>query len=191
MPTANALMLLAAEGGEESIQLIPPFAELIWGFIAFSLLMAVLWGRVFPQANKTLDERRSAIQGRIEEAETQLAEAEKTRRDYEASLSEARNEATQIVEDAKAQAERVRSDIVEKAEEEAAAIKQRAQTEAEAERNRALAEIRGQVATLSTDIAAKIVGAEVDQSKHDQLVDRFISQLSTDAVPSNTTPSNN
>ncbi|WP_370325707.1 F0F1 ATP synthase subunit B [Euzebya sp.] len=180
MPTVHALMLLAAEGGEgESIALLPPFAELIWGLIAFGLLMAVLWGRVFPQVNKTLDERRAAIQGRIEEAETQLAEAEKTRREYEASLSEARNEAAQIVEDAKAQAERMRSEIVASAEQEAEAIKQRAAAEAEAERTRALAELRGQVATLSTDIAAKIVGAEVDQSRHDQLVDSFISQLST------------
>ena len=180
MPIVNALIFLAAEGGEsDSIQLLPPLPELIWGFVAFSLLFAVMWGRVYPQVNKTLDERRSAIQGRIEEAETQLAEAERTRREYEASLSEARNEANQIVEDAKAQAERTKSDIIAKAEEDAAAIRQRAESEAEAERSRALQELRGQVASLSTDIASKIVGEEVDQSKHDQLVDRFISQLST------------
>jgi F-type H+-transporting ATPase subunit b len=178
MPTLNAIVL-AAEGTDPDLQLLPAPAELIWGFIAFAILFAVLWGRVFPTMNKTLDERRAAIQGRIEEAETQLAEAEKTRREYEASLSEARNEASQIVEDAKAQAERLKADIVARAEEEAAAIRARAATDAEADRNRALQELRGQVATLSTDIAAKIVGAEVDQARHDQLVDSFISQLST------------
>lgn len=177
MPTL--ITLAVAAGADPDLQLLPATAELIWGTIAFAILFAVLSGRVFPAMNKTLDERRAAIQGRIEEAETQLAEAEKTRREYEASLSEARNEASQIVEDAKAQGERLKADIVAKAEEEAAAIRQRAAAEAEAEKARALAELRGQVATLSTDIASKIVGAEVDQSRHDQLVDSFISQLST------------
>ena len=179
MPTLNSFIVLAAESGADpELQLFPATGELIWGTIAFAILFAVLWGRVFPQMNKALDERRSAIQGRIEEAETQLAAAEKTRRDYEASLSEARNEANQIVEDAKAQAERLKDDIVARAEEEANAIRARAAAEAEAEKSRALQELRGQVATLSTDIAAKIVGAEVDQARHDQLVDSFISQLS-------------
>ncbi|MEE8599706.1 F0F1 ATP synthase subunit B [Euzebya tangerina] len=176
----NSVLILAAESGvDPELQLLPPFPELVWGFISFAILFAVIWGRVYPQVNKTLDERRSAIHGRIEEAETQLAEAEKSRRDYEASLQESRNEANQIVEDAKADAERLKADIVAKAEEEADAIRARAAAEAEAERSRALQELRGQVATLSTDIASKIVAKEVDQSQHDQLVDQFISQLST------------
>ena len=173
------LIVLAAESGADpELQLFPALPELIWGFIAFAILFAVISGRVFPAMNKTLDERRDAIQGRIEEAETQLAEAEKTRRDYEASLSEARNEATQIIEDAKADAERLKAEMIAKAEEEASAIKQRANAEAEAEKARALSELRGQVATISTDIAAKIVQAEIDQSRHDELVDAYISQLS-------------
>ncbi|AXV08433.1 ATP synthase F0 sector subunit b [Euzebya pacifica] len=178
MPTP--MIVLATEAGVDTeLQLLPEIPELIWGFIAFSLLFIVISGRVFPQMNKALDERRAAIQGRIEEAEAQLAEAEKTRREYQESLSEARNEANQIIEDAKAQGERLKADIVARAEEEAAAIRARAASDSEAEKARALEELRGQVATLSTDIASKIVGAEVDQSRHDQLVDSFISKLST------------
>ncbi|CAN5498673.1 hypothetical protein BH23ACT9_BH23ACT9_04940 [soil metagenome] len=179
MPSLNSLVLAIDATADPELQLLPAPAELIWGAIAFAILFAVLWGRVFPQFNKTMDERRSAIQGRIEEAEAQLAAAEKVRREYEASLSEARNEANQIVEDARAQAERLKVEIVAKAEEEASAIKARAVADAEAEKDRARQEMRGQVASLSTDIAAKIVGAEVDQSRHDQLVDSFISQLSS------------
>ncbi|MGI9017455.1 MAG: F0F1 ATP synthase subunit B [Euzebya sp.] len=175
------IILLATEGGEEASGaqiVLPATAELVWGFIAFAMLFAIIYIKVWPAVNKTLDERRAAIQGRIEEAETQLAEAEKVRRTYEESLAEARTEANQIVEDAKAQAERLKGDIVAKAEEEAAAIKSRAAADAEAERGRALQELRGQVATISVDIASKIVGAEVDQTRHNELVDSYISQLS-------------
>lgn len=176
--TIDTAIILAAEGVDPDLQLLPALPELIWGFVAFSILFAVMAGRVYPQFNKALEERRAAIQGRIEEAESQLAEAEKARREYEASIAEARNEASQIIDDAKAQAERLKADIVARAEEEATAIRSRAATEAEAERTRALQELRGQVATLSVDIASKIVDAEVDQSRHDQLVDSYIAQLS-------------
>ena len=114
MPTP--MIVLATEAGVDTeLQLLPEIPELIWGFIAFSLLFIVISGRVFPQMNKALDERRAAIQGRIEEAEAQLAEAEKTRREYQESLSEARNEANQIIEDAKAQGERLKADLVARA----------------------------------------------------------------------------
>lgn len=173
------LIVLAAEGADPDLQLLPALPELIWGFVGFALLFALISGRIFPQMNKALEERRASIQGRIEEAESQLAEAEETRRRYEEALSEARNEANKIVEDAKAQGEQLKADIVSKAEDEAAAIKARAASESEAEKARALEELRGQVASLSTDIASKIVGAEVDQSRHNEIVDSFISQLSS------------
>ncbi|HUG84723.1 MAG TPA: ATP synthase F0 subunit B, partial [Euzebya sp.] len=84
MPFTSLIVLAAESGVDPELQLFPATAELIWGTVAFAALFAVLWGRVFPQMNKTLDARRSAIQGRMEEAETQLAEAEKIRRDYQA-----------------------------------------------------------------------------------------------------------
>ena len=115
----STVMFLAAESEPSGAALVlPAQAELIWGLVGFALLFIVIQTKVWPSVNQTLDERRNAIQGRIDEAEAQLAAAEKTRRDYEASLSEARTEANQIV------------------------------------------------------------AAEVDQSRHDQLVDSFISQLS-------------
>lgn len=174
------IILLATEGEEASGTdlVLPATAELLWGFIGFALLFAIIQWKVWPNISQTLDERRTSIQGRIEEAETQLADAERVRRDYEGRLAEARTEANQIVQEAKDQAERVRADVVAKAEEDGQAIRNRAQAEAEAERNRALQELRGQVATISVDIASKIVDAEVDRSRHDQLVDSYISQLS-------------
>lgn len=175
----SVVIFLAADAEASGTDLVlPAQAELIWGLVGFALLFIIIQTKVWPGVNKTLEERRAAIEGRIDEAEAQLAAAEQTRRDYEASLSEARTEANQIVEEAKTQAERIKADIVAKAEEDAAAIRQRAQTEAEAERSRALQELRGQVAAISVDIASKIVDAEVDQSRHDQLVDSYIAQLS-------------
>jgi F-type H+-transporting ATPase subunit b len=178
--SASTALLLAADGEASGTALVlPAQAELIWGLVGFALLFIIIQTKVWPGINKTLEARRAAIEDRIADAESQLAAAERTRREYDASLSDARSEAAQIVEEARGQAERLKADVLARAEEEAAAIKARAAADAEAERGRALAELRGQVASLSTDIASKIIGAEVDQSRHDQLVDSFISQLSS------------
>jgi hypothetical protein len=112
------LVIAAAEGG---IQLFPDTSELVWGLVAFLLLMLFMAKFVFPKANAALEERSAAIQGRMEEADAKLTEAEETRRRFEASIADARGEANRIIEEARQAAEQVRADIVAKAEAEAAA----------------------------------------------------------------------
>lgn len=177
----GAIVLAAADGEEASgLDLVlPAQAELIWGIVGFALLFAVIYFKAWPSLNAMLESRRTEIQGKLEDAETARQEAEQIRRQYNEQLAEARNEAQRIIDDAKQQAERLRGDIVAKAEEEAEQIRQRARVEQEAERARLLQELRGQVAAISIDIASKIVDAEVDQARHDQLVDSYIRQLSS------------
>ncbi|MEX0869651.1 MAG: F0F1 ATP synthase subunit B, partial [Nitriliruptoraceae bacterium] len=148
-------LLAAAEGG--GIQLFPDTSELIWGLVAFGLLFVVLAKLVFPKANVALDERRTAIQGKLEEADAKLNEAEEARRKFEASIADARGEANTIIEEAKQAAESVRADIIAKAESEAAAIVERARADVAAERDRALQELRTQVGELSVQLASRIV----------------------------------
>ncbi|HEY8339623.1 MAG TPA: F0F1 ATP synthase subunit B [Egibacteraceae bacterium] len=174
------LVLAAAEGEEASgvALVLPDAAELIWGAVAFVLLLAVLVWKVFPALNRMLEERAAKIQGQIEEAEAQRVEAEKLRRQYEEQLADARSEANRIVEAAREQAERVRADIVAKAEEEASQIVARARSDAEAERGRLIQDLRGQVATLSVQLASRIVQKELDAEQHRALVDQYINELS-------------
>ncbi len=170
------LLFVAADDG---IQLWPDTSELIWGLVAFLLLMLIMAKFVFPRANAMLDERRTAIQGRMEEAEAKLNEAEEARRGYEQSIADARGEANRIVEEAKTAAEQVRADIVAKAESEAAAIVERARADVAAERDRVVQELRGQVSAMSVELASRIVGRELDSSTHEGLVDEYIQRLSS------------
>lgn len=168
--------ILAVE--EEGIKLLPDTVELIWGLVAFLLLMLILRKFAFPRMNEALEERRALIQGRMEEAESAQQSAEELRRQYEEQLANAREEAAQIIEDARAQGERLRNDIVSKAEEEAAQIIQRSREDIEAERGRLVQSLRGQVASLSVELAGKIVERELDEAAHAELVDQYINELS-------------
>jgi F-type H+-transporting ATPase subunit b len=55
---------------------------------------------------------------------------------------------------------------------------QRAQSEISAERDRALQELRAEVASMSVDLAGRIVEKELDKKSHQQLVDSYIQSIS-------------
>lgn len=171
-------ILALEEGAPEGIELWPEPPELIWGAVAFLLLLAIMYKFVFPNVNQMLEDRSAAIQGKMEEAEQKLVEAEEAKASYEASISDARGEATRIIDEAKATAESLRADIIAKAEQEARGIVERAQGEVAAERDRALQELRTEVGALSVELASRIVERELDASTHQQLVDDYIQQLS-------------
>ncbi len=172
-------ILAVAEGEVDGIVLWPDTPELIWGLVAFLLLFALMSRLVLPKAGQVLDERRAAIQGRMEEAEAKLVEAENARRAYEDSLADARGEANRIIEESRVTAENLRAEIVAKAEGEAATIVERAQADINAERDRALQELRGQVGVISVELAARIVERELDATTHEGLVDEYIQRLSS------------
>lgn len=180
MEAVTGLVLLAAEeGGESGISLVlPDMAELVWGLIGFTLLMAFVFWKVWPALNNMLEQRQQAIQGKLEEAEQIRNEAEELRRQYQERLRDARNKANELIEEARGDAERVREQKVSEAEEEAEAIRQRAREDAEAERARVVQQLRGQVAALSVDLASKIVRRELNEDQHRTLVDDYIDQLS-------------
>ncbi|HEX9766668.1 MAG TPA: F0F1 ATP synthase subunit B [Nitriliruptorales bacterium] len=174
------ILATAAEGGERSgvDVILPAPAELFYGFVAFVILYAVLSRFAFPKLNEMLEARRAEIQGKLEESEQRLSEADEIKQRYEAQLSDTKNEANRIIEEAKSTAESLRRDIVAKAEVEAQTIVSRAQSEITAERDRALQQLREEVGTLSVELAGKIVEKELDAASHQQLVDRYISNLS-------------
>lgn len=160
------------------LQLLPETPELIWGAVAFTVLMAILGFLVFPRLNQALDERTARVQGQIEDAEAVRGEAEQLRRQYEEQLAGAKDEAQRIIEEAREQGERIRSDAQTEAEREAQQIRARAREDAEAERSRVVQDLRNQVASLSVDLAGRIVERELDEQRHRDLVDSYIDNLS-------------
>ena len=78
--------------------LVPHTAELIVGFVAFTLLFLTLRKFVVPMFEKTFAARTEAIQGGIEKAEKAQREAQAALASYTAQLADARGEAQLIRE---------------------------------------------------------------------------------------------
>jgi F-type H+-transporting ATPase subunit b len=166
-----------AAGGELN-PLIPHTAEIIVGFIAFSLLYLVIRRNVVPRFEKAFAERTDAIQGGMERAEKAQKDAEAALNQYQTQLAEARSEAQSIREDARVQGAAIIEEMRAKAQEEAARITATAQAAIEAERQQAVKSLRNEVGALATELASKIVGEALDdQVRQSRIVDRFLEDL--------------
>lgn len=86
------MITLAAEG--EINPLVPHTAEIIVGFIAFTLLFLVLRSKVVPMFERAFTARTEAIQGGIEKAERAQREAQAALAEYQSQLSSARGESS-------------------------------------------------------------------------------------------------
>ena len=164
--------------GEELNPLIPHTAEIIVGFIAFSLLYIVLRRAVVPMFEKAFSARTEAIQGGMERAERAQRDAQVALEKYTAQLADARGEAQSIREEARVQGAAIIEEMRAKAQEEAARITATAQAAIEAERQQAITSLRNEVGSLATELASKIVGEALDdQVRQSRIVDRFLADL--------------
>lgn len=174
---AQAAVLAEETTGIANI--LPDMAELVWGAVSFFILFAFVSKVAGPKIVRLLDERAERIQGQMEEAEQAREAAEQLRREYEERLSQARQEANEVIEQARQQAEQLKAQRTEAADREAEQILANARSEAEAERARLVQELRHQVASLSVEVAGQIVGRELDEDRHRDLVDRYIDDLAS------------
>jgi F-type H+-transporting ATPase subunit b len=163
---------------EEASPLVPHTAELIVGFIAFSLLFLVLRKAVVPKFEKAFTDRTNAIQGGIERAEKAQLEAQRALAQYNEQLSSAREEAQTLREEARVQGAAIVDELRAKAQEEAARITAAAHASIEAERQQAVTSLRNEVGALAVELASKIVGEALeDQARQSRIVDRFLDDL--------------
>ena len=164
--------------GEALNPLIPHTAEVIVGFIAFTLLFLVLKSKVVPMFEKAYAARTEAIQGGIERAEKAQLEAQRALVQYNEQLSSAQGEAAKLREDARAQGAAILDELRTKAQDEAARITAAAHASIEAERQQAITSLRNEVGALAVELASKIVGEALDdQARQSRIVDRFIEDL--------------
>jgi F-type H+-transporting ATPase subunit b len=175
--------LLAQEAaeGETRNPILPAWNELIWGTIAFLILLFLMYRTVFPSINKAFKDRRANIEGKLEQAERDREEAEQLLEQYRRRLRDAEDETQRILEEARSNAERVRRDLLAKAEGDAGRELDRARQAIRAERDQAIRQLRNEVGTLAVELATRVVGDSLDRERQLRLVDEYIEELGTQA----------
>ena len=154
----------------------PENNEIIWGALAFLVLLVAMWKWGVPAVKNMEAAREERIRNDLEGAEKARTEAEAEKAQYLTQIGNARAEAGQIIDEARQSAEQVRRDLVARAEQDANEIRERAQADIANQRAQAMASLRGEVAQLSIDLAGRIVERNLDNDTNRQLVNSFLEQ---------------
>jgi F-type H+-transporting ATPase subunit b len=157
--------------------LVPVANEVIWGTLAFLVLLVGMWKFGLPAVQNMMHAREERIREDLERAESAKSEAEGVLHGYETQLADARNESGRIIDESRQAGEQVRRDVIARAEDEANEIRARAQADIQLQRERALQELRAEVATMSIELASRIVERNLDSDTNRQLVDSFIQEV--------------
>lgn len=127
---------------------------------------------------------REMIAKRQKELDAQYAAAAEAQRSadedralYAQKLQSARAEADGILRKATADADRNGARIVEEARGKADGIVRQARSEAELEKKKAEAEVRRQIADVSAELAGQMLGREIREEDHRELIDSFLQEI--------------
>jgi F-type H+-transporting ATPase subunit b len=174
--------ILAQEAAEhEQNPILPAANELIWGTIAFLILLFVMYRTVWPSVEKAFKDRHDNIEGKLEEAEREREEADQLLERYRRRLRDAEDETQRILDEARANAERVRRELLAKAETDAGRELERARQAIRSERDQAIRQLRNEVGTLAVELATRVVGDSLDRERQLRLVDQYIDELGNQA----------
>lgn len=151
---------------------------LITQALNFFIVFLILQRFAYKPLLGMMERRKTEIANALANAEKVKQEAAAKQAEFEKALEAARREGQEAIARATAQSEKVRQEIVAKANEEAAQIKAKAMAEADYEHKQALAKLQDEVANLSLAMTRKVLaGGGLDEAKHRQLVQQFLSDL--------------
>jgi F-type H+-transporting ATPase subunit b len=162
------MFTLLSEGNSAFSLITPDPGLAIWSFIIFVTLWVILGKFAFKPIVNALKEREDSIDTALKSAETAKAEMAALTSKNEALLIEAKEERNRIIAEAKIAGEKLKNEIVSKAASEADAKIQQALREIETQKKAAIAEVKNEVASISLDIAEKILRRELKGSAEQQ-----------------------
>ncbi len=172
--------MILSEGEKiEGIDLfLPAPQEIVWSLIFLVIFVVAFMMFIYPRFTAVLDERSEKIEGGIRKAEKAKAEAAELKAQQEAQIAEARQEAAAIREKARQDGVAIVEAAKQRAEAESERILTAGRQQLEAERISASAQLRGEVGTLASDLASKIVGESLsDDERSRRVIDRFLDDL--------------
>lgn len=158
--------------------LTPDLGLLFWMLIAFLVVFFVLAKYGFPAIINMVDERKRYIDESLQKAHEASERLENIKQEGEAILQEAREKQAQMLKEAAETRDAIVENAQEKAREEGARLLTEAKAEIEQQKQAAIADIRKQVATLSVEIAEKVLREKLqsDQAQMD-LIDRMLDDV--------------
>jgi F-type H+-transporting ATPase subunit b len=184
----NHLHLLApplvpiAASGSGNFLVTPSIGLMIWTLIAFGITMLILRRYAFPRIGEALDKRANAIRESIEAAEHQRKEADELLAEYRQRLTEAREQADDIVARARKAADSLKAEAVDDGKAKREELVAAARKDIEMETRRSLELIRKEVADLTVVATEKVTRKSLDSRDHERLIQEALDEVDFSAL---------
>jgi F-type H+-transporting ATPase subunit b len=171
MPTMN---VIASSG---SFLIKPGVGLMIWTLLVFGATMLLLKRFAFPAISAALDRRQKSIEEAIDTAERTRAEADKILAEYRQRLTEAREQADEIIHRARQTAEAHEREAKDRGRELISEASKRGQRDIDAATKRALADLRKEVVELTIMATERVARKALDDSDQKRLVEEALAEL--------------
>lgn len=156
----------------------PDFGLLFWMTIVFLIVLFILWKYGFPIITNMVKERKNFIDESLRKAQEANEKLANIQAESETILQQTREQQAKILKDAAATRDAIVAQAQDKAKDEGARIINEAKAVIESEKQNAIRDIRSQVATLSIQIAEKILREKLsDDQKQMEMIDRMLDEV--------------
>lgn len=179
-----ASLPLAAETTEEggSFLVMPGLGMMIWTLVLFGITLWVLAKFAYPFIAEALDKRAATIAESIETAERQKEESDRLLADYRQRLTEAREQADEIVAKARKAAEHTKAEAAAQGQLKREELVEAARKDIEAETRRALDDLRKEVADLTVLATERVTRRSLDEAQQKSLVEDALREVDFSAL---------
>lgn len=175
---SQAAWAAGTDGGEKTNLFAGDVGNALWTLVIFLAVIFVLGKFAWTPLLGAMQQREQFIRDSLTQAKEDREKAEATLAEYTAKLTEARTEATAIVEEGRRDAQAVQARIQEEARTEAEKMIERARREIDLAKGSALKELYARSANLATQIASQVIGREISAADHERLIADAIDKVS-------------
>ena len=151
--------------------------NLVFTIINLLVLYFLMKKFLFKPVNNIIAKREEAIKKQFDEADEAQKKADELKKEYEASLANAREDSAKLVQEAKEKARVEYDRIVKSADEEVAKKLQKAEETIQEEKNKSLRSMQSEIQGLVVAAATKVVGEQVSSENSQKLYDDFIAEM--------------
>ena len=151
--------------------------SLVWVIINLLVLYLLLKKFLFKPVQKVTQTRRAELDDIYSEAKAAQSRADMNEKEWSEKLAAVKAESDTIIKNANERAARRGEEIVSDAREKADGIVREAQTQADLEHKKAQAQIKKEIADVSSAISEKVLGREISEADHRDLIERAIAEM--------------
>lgn len=151
--------------------------QIIISLANLTILFLIVKKFLFKPAKQVIEKREQDIADRYADADASKKEAMEMKTKYEEQMKNAKAEADEIISNATDTAKHRGEKLVLEARDEAEGIRRRAEQEAELTRKKAVDGIKREIVEVSGVLAEKMIGREIKEEDHRELIDSFIKDI--------------